>query len=937
MADINQIIDPKLIAELEKINQQFIAAGNNVDKLIPAFKNLNKTSSQLGKSIGVGETELKKLTAAQKESQNIQNKLIQVEEKIKQQETAKNKRLLQLQTQQQKQLQLLRAEAKVKAAASGSNEKLAATISLYEKRLKTVNQTTEKGRFQAEKLRQKIDQMNNKLTQQSSTLTQTKRNIGNYQSALQGMGARVKAVAMQIAGALGLTSAVFMLVNVLKGSFSTIRQFGKENAVLAGVLGTTRKEVVQLTNQAISLGSVYPVTASEVTKLQVSFARLGFTQSEIINLTEATIQGSIALNSELDATATLVGAVVKAYSNLGTEDAGEIIDKLTLATQRSALSFQSLETGLPRVAAAASAVNMSLDETLALLGIAQDATLDASISSTSLRNILLELSTTGLSLEDALTRINTSSNRLSTAYEMFGKRAAVVALAFADNLEKAGSFEEALNNAGGTAERVAEEQMNTLDGSVKSLESSWEKFVLTFRNSENVISRIIDRITSMLDIESDEYIKGWEKFVKRLSYSMLPLDAILGKGIERRMKEREELFNVIQDAEEKELETIYAANIEKANKGDKFSKAIIEQVLNRYRILEQIQGDAAVRQRIAEQQAQVESLARQKEQTEKEREEAQKRVKAWVDEVLRKNRIKQFELDYQSELNEDFEELMADETDTYISELDKQIEANIKWADAVIGQKERLAEREEEIRQRNLEQQEQALNQEEEIRQRNLEQQEQALNQEKENAKNQAIELANFLFDTKINRLNQELEAAKGNEREEARIRAEIARQEKRQALFNIGVNTAKGIVKTIGNLGMPAAIPFIAITAGLGLAQAAIVASQPIPQFAKGTDYSPEGLAMVGEKGRELIQSPSGEVFLANNPALVNLERGSKVITNKRTEAYLNDGNIVSELRQTRKAIQRMPQPVFQNGSKIAERRGNYWKHYRNNKHRLN
>src|SRR6056297_2172972 len=183
MADINQIIDPKLIAELEKINQQFIAAGNNVDKLIPAFKNLNKTSSKLGKSIGVGEAQIKKLTAAQKESQNIQNKLIQVEEKLKQQTSEKNKRLLQLQTQQQKQLQLLKAEAKVKSAASGSNEKLAATISLYEKRLKTVNQTTEKGRFQAEKLRQKIDQMNTKLTQQSSTLTKTKRNIGNYGSA----------------------------------------------------------------------------------------------------------------------------------------------------------------------------------------------------------------------------------------------------------------------------------------------------------------------------------------------------------------------------------------------------------------------------------------------------------------------------------------------------------------------------------------------------------------------------------------------------------------------------------------------------------------------------------------------------------------------------------------------------------------------------------
>jgi hypothetical protein len=76
---------------------------------------------------------------------------------------------------------------------------------------------------------------------------------------------------------------------------------------------------------------------------------------------------------------------------------------------------------------------------------------------------------------------------------------------------------------------------------------------------------------------------------------------------------------------------------------------------------------------------------------------------------------------------------------------------------------------------------------------------------------------------------------------------------------------------------------------------------------------------------------------MMANNPSLINLERGSKVLTNRQTEAYLNDSNIVNELRQTRKAIQRIPQPVFLKGSKIAERRGNYWKNYNESKHRLN
>jgi len=354
--DINNFIDPKLISSLEQINQQLILAGGNIDKLVPLIKALETAQKGLGKTVTTNKTARKKLTAEQKEAAGVAKRLETVQAKLNQLSNEQHKKLLQLQEAQRKQLALLKAEAKVKNAAKGSNEKLAATIGLYEKRLQAVNRTTVKGRAEAAKLTKQIDLMNNKLTKQSSALTKTKRGIGGYASAMKG-------VAMQFAGALGLTSLVFMFVNVLKGSFNTIREFTKQNAVLAGVLGKTRKEIGQLTDQAIQLGSIYPVTASEVNKLQVSYARLGFTQQEIISLTEATILGSIALNSELDATATLVGAVVKAYGDLTTLDAPEIVDKLTIATQKSSLSFSGLQTALPKVAAASNAMNIPLSKT----------------------------------------------------------------------------------------------------------------------------------------------------------------------------------------------------------------------------------------------------------------------------------------------------------------------------------------------------------------------------------------------------------------------------------------------------------------------------------------------------------------------------------------------------------------------------------------------
>lgn len=908
MADISQILDPKIVKELQKINSELIKSGETADKIIPSFEKLNKASRELGKASTATGKARKKLTSYQKEAQKITSQLEQVEGKINAQNTKKAKQLQVLQERQKQQLQLLRAEAKVKAAAVGSNEKLAATISLYEKRLKTVNQTTAKGKAQAEKLRQGIDQMNQKLTQQSSQLTKTKRNIGNYKSALAGMGMRVKRVAMQIAGALGLTSAIFILVNVLKGSINTIRQFGKENAVLAGILGTTRKEVKQLTNQAITLGAVYPVTASEVTKLQVSFARLGFTQSEIINLTEATIQGSIALNAELDATATLVGAVVRAYSDLGTQDAGAIIDKLTLATQRSSMSFSSLETALPKVAGAANAMNYTLDETLALLGIAQDATLDASVSGTSLRNILLEIAKEGVTLEEALTDINSSSNKLTRAYQLFGKRAAIVALAFADNTEKAGSFTEAINQAGGTSERVAEVQMDTLDGAIKNLESSWEKFVLSFKESEGALSGVIRRVTNILDVESDEFITRWEKFIKRLPNFILPLDLLFGKGIDKRIEKRRELLEFLNEANQEELEDTFATYIEKANEGDKFSKKIIEITLSRLRTIEKAEQDAAVRKRVDEQEAELERIIALEEQTKAEKQAAKKRAEAWAEETWRKAKLLKEQEAAQSEYLESFKELISDETEITEDNLTDQVESTLRYGEQILENQKKLKEKEVENEKRAEEQKQQFRE------------------QSAQYAIQQSSMLANTLYSLKIDQLNREFQAAEGNERKQAELKREIAKQEKRQALFNIAINTAVAVSKVLGQTGIFGLAAWIPVAA-LGAVQAATVAAQPIPKFAKGTDYSPEGMAVVGEKGRELIQTPKGEVFMANNPALVNLERGTTVLSNRKTEAYLDDTNIVNEMRAVRRAIKEKPVSIIDDGGRIIGKQINSYR----------
>ena len=121
------------------------------------------------------------------------------------------------------------------------------------------------------------------------------------------------------------------------------------------------------------------------------------------------------------------------------------------------------------------------------------------------------------------------------------------------------------------------------------------------------------------------------------------------------------------------------------------------------------------------------------------------------------------------------------------------------------------------------------------------------------------------------------------DERQKA-IKEKQAKNDKAQALFNIGIGTAQGIIKTIGSVGFPAAIPLIATIGALGLAQAAVVAATPIPQFKDGVRDFSGGQAILGDGGvSEYVRTPDNRVF--RTPAtdtLYNLPKGTDVYKNE-------------------------------------------------------
>lgn len=149
----------------------------------------------------------------------------------------------------------------------------------------------------------------------------------------------------------------------------------------------------------------------------------------------------------------------------------------------------------------------------------------------------------------------------------------------------------------------------------------------------------------------------------------------------------------------------------------------------------------------------------------------------------------------------------------------------------------------------------------------------------------------------RVERAGDNEEARKMIEREAERRRKENDKQraiaERERALFQIKMNTFQAIASALATGVFPANLINAGIVGAKGLLQYQLAKSQPLPKFEKGTNYSPEGPAIVSEKGPELVEEKSGRMWLTpEKESVVDLEKGSKVYPAHETEKILNGLN---------------------------------------------
>ena len=420
-------------------------------------------------------------------------------------------------------------------AAVGSYDKLVAETAILRNRLRQLPNAFDKSNVAARRLKDQISGNTDKLKKFDAEIGQNQRNVGNYAGALKGAVAGFGKLAVGIAAGV---AALRVLQRVFGSVAGIVTDFQQGNAQLAAVLGKTRDQIKSLTIDQKRLGSTTAFTATQVGELQTEFAKLGFNEQEILAATEATLALAAATGAELSEAAAIAGATLGGFG-LEADETQRVVDVMAKSFSISALDITKFQESMKTAAPAARAVGVSVEETTALLGTLANAGISGSRAGNALKGTFIELNKAGLTLEEGLAKVSGSQDKLGTATKLVGKIAATSFLVLAEGTETTERLEEGLNNAGGAAQRMADTQLDTLQGAVTILGSAFEGFILSLEDGEGVIGGIAKRVIELTT-----------SFLSLLTATETQSDAI---------REQQAEFNVLVD-------TLKRGNLEEGNR-----------------------------------------------------------------------------------------------------------------------------------------------------------------------------------------------------------------------------------------------------------------------------------------------------------------------------------------------------------------------------------
>lgn len=261
----------------------------------------------------------------------------------------------------------------------------------------------------------------------------------------------------------------------------------------------------KLTKSARELGASTIFTASEVSNLQLSLAKLGKSDIEIQNLQGTILKFAQAMDQDLATSGEFLVKTMNRFAdsleNVGgqQEQAAYVGNLFASVAANTALNAQNLGNALNYVGSEAAVYGLTLEDTSAILGLLADRGFDASRGGTALRRILAQLGKDGYTASEAIEQLLDPTRGFSAELEQFGLRGAGPAAALGGLREEFEELRDTISNSNGFLNEFALILDNSLAASFKRVKSAAQEVGISFTTEFGDTIRIItSNLTGLL-------------------------------------------------------------------------------------------------------------------------------------------------------------------------------------------------------------------------------------------------------------------------------------------------------------------------------------------------------------------------------------------------------------------------------------------------------
>lgn len=324
----------------------------------------------------------------------------------------------------------------------------------------------------------------------SKGLTLARRQLQDFGDSAARIGRQLTALSAATATPFAFSAKKFM-------------EFDDAMRAVQGVTQATASDLAMLTDTAKKLGATTSFTAVQVGQLMIELGRAGFTADQIDKMTGSVLAMSRATGTDAAMSATILGDAIHQF-RLEAGEATRVADAMTATANKSATSIEGLGESLQYVGPVANEANMSLEDTLAILGALGNVGIRGSEAGTALRRLLTltaaeadkmrgifgvafkDAAGNARPLVDVLAEVNEKTKNMATAKraskfnEAFGLLGITSASAIGKNIGSIKDLQRELMNAAGVAADTAAKMDGGLGGAFRRMMSAIEGVQIAF-------------------------------------------------------------------------------------------------------------------------------------------------------------------------------------------------------------------------------------------------------------------------------------------------------------------------------------------------------------------------------------------------------------------------------------------------------------------------